>query len=74
MEAICFSETSVDFQRTTRRYVPQDGILGSVPAASETRSDSIPDCTRNILYLYCRYKDFLKLFRFLLLPYIMGVV
>jgi hypothetical protein len=24
MEAICYSETSVDFQRTTRRYIPED--------------------------------------------------
>jgi hypothetical protein len=22
-EAVCFSETSADFQRTTRRYIPQ---------------------------------------------------
>jgi hypothetical protein len=27
MEAICFSETSVDFQRTTRSYIPEDGTL-----------------------------------------------
>jgi hypothetical protein len=27
MEAICSSETSVDFQRTTRRYIPQDSTL-----------------------------------------------
>jgi hypothetical protein len=27
MEAMCFSETSVDFQRTTRRYIPQDSAL-----------------------------------------------
>jgi hypothetical protein len=25
MEAICSSETSVDTQRTTRRYIPEDG-------------------------------------------------
>jgi hypothetical protein len=25
MEATCSSETSVDFQRTTRRYIPEDG-------------------------------------------------
>jgi hypothetical protein len=24
MEAICSSETSVEFQRTTRRYIPED--------------------------------------------------
>jgi hypothetical protein len=27
MEEICFSETSVDFQRTTRRYIPKDRTL-----------------------------------------------
>jgi hypothetical protein len=27
METICSSETSVDTQRTTRRYIPEDGTL-----------------------------------------------
>jgi hypothetical protein len=27
MEAICSSETSVDFHRTTRRYILEDGTL-----------------------------------------------
>jgi hypothetical protein len=27
MKAICSSETSVDTQRTTRRYIPEDGTL-----------------------------------------------
>jgi hypothetical protein len=27
MEAMCFSETSIDFQRTTRRYIPEDSTL-----------------------------------------------
>jgi hypothetical protein len=27
MEAICSSETSVDIQRTTRRYIPEDSTL-----------------------------------------------
>jgi hypothetical protein len=27
MEAICSYETSVDFQRTTRRYAPEGGTL-----------------------------------------------
>jgi hypothetical protein len=27
MEAICFSETSVDFQRTTWHYIPEDSTL-----------------------------------------------
>jgi hypothetical protein len=26
-EAICSSKTLVDFQQTTRRYIPEDGIL-----------------------------------------------
>jgi hypothetical protein len=27
MEATCSSETSIDFRRTTRRYIPEDGTL-----------------------------------------------
>jgi hypothetical protein len=27
MKAICSSETSIDFQRTTRRYIPEDSTL-----------------------------------------------
>jgi hypothetical protein len=27
MEPICSSETSIDFQRTSRRYIPEDSIL-----------------------------------------------
>jgi hypothetical protein len=27
MEAICSSETSVDFKRTTWRYIPEDSAL-----------------------------------------------
>jgi hypothetical protein len=27
MEAVCSPETSVDFQRTTRRYIPEDNAL-----------------------------------------------
>jgi hypothetical protein len=30
MEAICPSETSVDTQRTTRRYIPEDGTLPTI--------------------------------------------
>jgi hypothetical protein len=29
MEAICYSGTSIDFQRTTRRYIPEDSILSN---------------------------------------------
>jgi hypothetical protein len=31
MEAICSSETSVDFQRTTRSYIPEDRTVHSFP-------------------------------------------
>jgi hypothetical protein len=31
MEATSSSETSVDFQRTTRRYIPEDGALHNHP-------------------------------------------
>jgi hypothetical protein len=29
MEATCSSETTVEFQRTTRRYIPEDSTLQS---------------------------------------------
>jgi hypothetical protein len=31
MEDICYSEASVDTQRTTRRYIPEDGTLHNRP-------------------------------------------
>jgi hypothetical protein len=27
MEAMCYSETSVDFERTARRYIPEDSTF-----------------------------------------------
>jgi hypothetical protein len=30
MEKICSSETSVHFQRTTRRYIPEDSAFGAL--------------------------------------------
>jgi hypothetical protein len=35
IEAACFSETSVDFQRTTRRYIPEDRPLYFLAAFPE---------------------------------------
>jgi hypothetical protein len=32
MKAICFSETSVFFERTTRRYIPEDSTLREIEA------------------------------------------
>jgi hypothetical protein len=44
IEAICFSETSVDTKRTTRRYIPEDGTLQLFPLSTLTKvAGSIPD-------------------------------
>jgi hypothetical protein len=58
MEATCFSETSVDFQRTTRFYIPEDGTLHLL-VCDKWKEDSklyahniIQD---NILYVLCRF-------------------
>jgi hypothetical protein len=44
MEAICSSETSVDTQRITRRYIPEDGTLQFVTYCllMEKRSFGLP--------------------------------
>jgi hypothetical protein len=34
MEATCSSETSADFQRTTRRYIPQDNTLHEIKCST----------------------------------------
>jgi hypothetical protein len=41
MEAICSSETSTDFQRTTRRYIKDDSIL------QETFRSSAGSCSES---------------------------
>jgi hypothetical protein len=38
MEAICSSETSVDFQRTARNYIPEDSTLLSLWLINDVRS------------------------------------
>jgi hypothetical protein len=51
MEAICSPETSVDTQRTTRRYIPEDGTLAqksSVPV----KKDFLASCDRSLKYEY----------------------
>jgi hypothetical protein len=40
MEAICSSETSVAFQRTTRRYIPEERTF--VPESSEQNAGVLP--------------------------------
>jgi hypothetical protein len=39
MEATCSSKTPVDFQRTTRRYIPEDRTLDMGYVLLEIRSD-----------------------------------
>jgi hypothetical protein len=52
MEAIYSSETSVDSQRTTRRYIPEDSTLKIRPSY-EVRVDAVqlqPNFSRNYEY------------------------
>jgi hypothetical protein len=37
MEAIYFPETSVDFQRTTRRYIPEDSTLKKIKSELQVK-------------------------------------
>jgi hypothetical protein len=53
MEAICSSETRVDTERTTRRYIAEDGILLREHDVSENGSVSVPSLTwgfRNVAF------------------------
>jgi hypothetical protein len=45
MEEICSSETSVDFQRTTRRYIPEDGTLHN------HLCENLSSCIPNVVHL-----------------------
>jgi hypothetical protein len=42
-EAICSSETSVDFQRTARRYIPEDTDKSDDSQISKDTDDAIQD-------------------------------
>jgi hypothetical protein len=46
MEPICWSETSVDTQRTTRRYIPEDGTLHN------NRCENLKSYTMFILFIH----------------------
>jgi hypothetical protein len=41
MGEICFTETSVDFQQTTRRYIPEDSTLNLLFPALHINSESM---------------------------------
>jgi hypothetical protein len=51
MEATCSSETSIDFQRTTRLYIQEDGILitTSMRASSHTKLPNMFGSLQEIL-------------------------
>jgi hypothetical protein len=59
MEAICFSETSIDFQRITRCYMPENSALltnavrASNPAMYSVDFTKCP-CTHAYMYRYAR--------------------
>jgi hypothetical protein len=61
MEATCFSETSVDFQRTTRRYIPEDKskFTWSLPNSVE-KQDNIIWHNENMHYsrITCSFRLF----------------
>jgi hypothetical protein len=55
MEAICSSETSVDFQRTTRRYIPEDSNIYNHRCEnlkSYKHEHVLKSCYLNVLSLY----------------------
>jgi hypothetical protein len=45
MEAICSTETSVDFHRTTRRFIPEDSIT-----LYNHRCENLKSCVKNIFW------------------------
>jgi hypothetical protein len=50
MEAICSSETSVDTQRTTRRYITEDGTLHNHPC-EDLKSYNLETCLKQCHFL-----------------------
>jgi hypothetical protein len=58
MEAICFTETSVDFQRTTRRYIP-DGTLHN--HRCENLESYIVSPSLWVFKLRCQYLDYIAM-------------
>jgi hypothetical protein len=52
MEAIYSSETSFDFQRTTRRYIPEDSTLHN------HRCENLKSCPQSILFPQCMRSSF----------------
>jgi hypothetical protein len=51
MEAKCSSETSVDIQRTTRRYIPEDGTLHN------HRCENLKSYITLLINIYNKFRD-----------------
>jgi hypothetical protein len=66
MEAICSSETSVDTQRTTRRYISEDSTL------HDHRCENLKSC--NFYFVHC-CQDHMNWFTFTVLYcYLLGLL
>jgi hypothetical protein len=55
MEAICSSETSTDIQRTTWRYIPEDGTLQNqttVPKKKNCRTGQVESEARAVAVMF----------------------
>jgi hypothetical protein len=54
MEAICSSKTSVDFHRTTRRYIPEDIVtfLVTVDGVLDWQLDLLDQLLQHVVTLY----------------------
>jgi hypothetical protein len=50
IEAACSSETSVGFQRTARRYIPEQGTLQTNNANNKFRQVAARSVTGSVVY------------------------
>jgi hypothetical protein len=56
MQAICSSETSADFQRTTWHYIPEDSTLKFYRADERITSSGVVEWFADLLYNWgCHY-------------------
>jgi hypothetical protein len=52
MEAMCSSETSADAQRTTRRYIPEDGTFHNHRCENlKSSRKSVPKKIKDYMYI-----------------------
>jgi hypothetical protein len=60
MESICSSETSVDFQRTTRSYIPEDTTLHNRLRENLKSTTSTPGVTQHKFLRTCVFISHVK--------------